>query len=263
MITIIYAGPGAGKGCLQTHFIEDLYYKEGFDVMADCCSAIDEFNEENNRNLSKPSRVPFFSDFKVHFKIDYEKEYETYFLNGFYFGLENDNLPVMFVPPYSKVFLSEVQRYYDSRQSKTFPDFVSRLYEMHRHYHLDIYLDLQRLGLLDLNIRELANRVIYIKDLKIIKNELENVESVKWFCREFDSAKDADSWLDENKNVGRDVEFVYYGDIFENYDSFSNFEKFIPDKYHDYSFLGHSDKTIYNEILMPAGYRNDKYKRNK
>lgn len=259
MITVIYAGPGAGKGCLQTHLIEELYKEEGFDVFTDCCAEIEAYNLDNDLKLSKPTKVPFFSDFEVKFKIGYEKYYSTYFLNGFFFGLENDRLPSMYVPPYSKVFLTEVQRYYDSRKHATFPDFVSRLYEMHRHFHLDIYLDLQRLGLLDLNIKELANRFIYIEKLNVIKNNLEQVEGVKWFCREFSSAKDADLYIDEKQNVGKAVIFHHVGDVFENYNSYSNFDKFIPDKYHDYLYMERNEKNRFTEILMPEGYRNAKH----
>lgn len=263
MLIGIYGPPGAGKGCLQTSLIEDLYYKEGFDVYRNCCSAIDDYNLKNNRKLSKPSRVPFYSDFEVKFKVGYKKFYSTYFENGFYFGLENDRLPSMYVPPYSKVFLTEVQRYYDSRKSSSLPDFVSRLYEMHRHFHLDIYLDLQRLGLLDLNIRELLSKVIYIENLKVVKNKLDEVHHVEWICREFESAKDADAYIDNGANVGKVVTFYHEGDIFENYNSFSNEEKFIPDKYHDYVYMEHGEKNMFSEILMPEGYRNDKHKRNK
>lgn len=255
MITIIYGPPGVGKGCLQAAMIEKLYNEIGYEVFDNCCTCIDEYNLANKRNLTKPIRVPIFSDFEVKFKVDYEKYYSTYFLNGYYFGLENNRLPTMYIPPHSKVFLNEVQRYYDSRKHSSLPDFVSRAYEMHRHYFIDITMDLQRLGLLDLNIRELANRVIYIKDLKIIKDSLGNIVRLIWNCREFDSACDADNYIDKKENVGKDISFTYNGCVFDNYNSFANFGKFIPDRYHDFVYCEHNDKSIYSEILMPEGYR--------
>lgn len=263
MITVIYAGPGAGKGCLQTHFVEDIYNKEGFDIYTKCCDEIDEYNKLYNRNLSKPSKVPLFTDFEIKFKVDYEKWYSTYFLNGYYFGLENERLPVMYVPPYSKIFLSEVQRYYDARKHQSLPDFVSRLYEMHRHYHIDIFLDLQRLGLLDKNLRELAERIIYIEKLNIVKNSVDAIDYVEWTCKEFSSSTEADLYIDNNCNVGKTVVYKHFGDVFENYNSYSNFDKFIPDKYHNYVYCEHSDKNIYSEILMPAGYRDGESKKYK
>lgn len=263
MITIIYGPPGAGKGALQTYLIEKLYNEKGYEIWQRSCEEIDNYNFLHKRNLTKPKKVPIFSDFEVSFKVDYEKFYSTYFLNGFYFGLENEKLPVMFVPPCSQVFLSEVQRYYDSRKSYSLPDFVSRNYEMHRHFFIDLTLDLQRLSLLDLNIKDLATRVIYIKKLDIIKDFLDNVIALVWHCREFECAKDADAYIDNNVNVGKDVVFRYDRSVFENYDSFSNFEKFIPDKYHDFVYCEHNEKSVYNEIIMPEGYRIDKIKKNK
>ncbi len=255
MITVIYAGPGAGKGCLQTHLVEELYHNSGFDIFTDSCALIDEINSTYKRNLTKPDRVPIFTDFEVKFKVDYEKFYSTYFLNGYYFGLENDRLPTMYVPPGSKIFLSEVQRYYDARKHSSLPDFVSRAYEMHRHFKIDFTMDLQRLGLLDLNIKELASRFIYIEKLNVVKNIVGDITLVEWFCREFDFWKDADAYIDENRNVGRPIVFRHFCDVFENYNSFSNCNKFIPDKYHDFVYAEHTDKSIYSEILMPEGYR--------
>lgn len=261
MITIIYGNPGVGKGCLQTHLIEELYINSGFDIFSDCCSMIDEFNLKYCRKLSKPRRVPIFSDFEVEFKCDYERTYKTYFINAYYMGLENDRLPTMYVPPCSKIFLSEVQRYYDSRKHSTLPDFVSRWYEMHRHFHIDLYLDLQRLGLLDLNIRELASRIIYVKKLEVVKNAVGAVDCVEWYCQEFTSSKDADLYFDGNKNIGTSVVFRHFDDVFENYNSFSNFEKFIPDKYHDFVYSEHGEKNIFSDLLMPGGYRDGKSKK--
>ena len=255
MITVIYAGPGAGKGCLQTHLVEELYFNNGFDIFADSCAEIDEINKEYGLKLTKPERVPIFTDFEVEFKIDYEKSYKTYFLNGYYFGLENDRLPTMYVPPCSKIFLSEVQRYYDSRKHASLPDFVSRAYEMHRHLKIDIFLDLQRLGLLDLNIRELAQRFIYIEKLNVVKNKVGAVDYVEWFCREFNTCEDADAYIDDNRKFGKPIVFRHVGDVFENYNSFSNQSKFIPDRCHDFVYAEHSDKSFFSEILMPEGYR--------
>ena len=255
MITIIYGPPGVGKGALQTFLIEKLYNECGFNIFKRCCEEISNYNSIYKRNLTMPKKVPIFSDFEVKFKVGYNRFYSTYFINGYYFGLENTNLPTMYVPPCSQVFLSEVQRYYDSRKSFNLSDFVSRAYEMHRHFFIDLTLDLQRLGLLDLNIRELANRVIYIKKLDIIKDCLENIVSMVWHCREFTCAKDADNYIDNNVNVGKDVIFQCDKSIFENYDSFSNFEKFIPDKFHDFVYVEHTENTIFSEIIMPEGYR--------
>ena len=262
MITVIFGPPGAGKGCLQTAMIEWLYNNEGEDILSDCNELLEQYNVEFNRSLVKPKKVPIFSDFEVKFKIDYEKYYSPYFINGYFFGLNNPLLIPMFFPPCSKFFLTECQRYYDSRKSASLPDFVSRAYEFHRHYYIDITLDIQRLSLLDKNIKELATRFIYVKELKTIEDELGNIVKTIWFCKEFTNSCDAEDYAENNAKVGKDIKFEYDGNIFENYDSFSNFQKFIPDKYHDFKYIEHTDKTVYNEILMPEDYRGAKIRRN-
>ena len=259
MITVIYGAPGAGKGALMTHFIKDIYKSEGRKILNNCIGKIQEYNVEFDKVLNAPEKVPIFSDYKVKFRVGYEKFYETYFLNGYYFGLENENVPVIHVPPFSKVFLTEVQRYYDSRKSSTLKDFVSRLYEMHRHNNIDIFLDLQRLSLLDLNIRDLAKRVIYIEELTHEFDGYKIVSST-WKCKEFASASDADRFFNDGAETYTNVEYKHFGNIFNSYDSFSNKDKFIPKG--KYNYLSHDnvneDNKEYFNFSMPEYYRKDK-----
>lgn len=261
MITVIYGAPGAGKGALMTHFIKTLYQTEGRQIYRKCLEKLESYNYEFDKELNAPDRTPIYSDYKVKFKIGYEKWYETYFLNGYYFGLENENVPVIHVPPFSKVFLTEVQRYYDSRKSSTLKDFVSRLYEMHRHNNIDIYLDLQRLSLLDLNIRDLAKRIIYIEELS---HQLDGnrIVSSTWHCKEFSSATQADRYFNEGAETFTNVDFKHNGNIFDSYDSFSNKDKFVPSG--KYTYLKHDseDETNkeYYKFSMPEYYRKDRPK---
>ena len=260
MLTGVYGLPGAGKGCLLTKFAYDLYVNEGRDILRNSCSLIDELNLTRNKKLSYPEKVPIFSDFKISFPVNYKKKYETYFINGFYFGVKNSKLRTLLVPPGSRIFLSEVQRYYDSRKSSSLPSFVSNLYEMHRHWNLDIWLDLQRFSLLDLNIRDIVARFILVEDLQVIKNPLGDIIELIWKCKEFTSAKDVDLYMDKGASTFKDVVFNHKGNIFDYYDSFNNKDKFSPNEGEDFKFLNHdgyvplSDKAFY-DFNMPKGYR--------
>lgn len=259
MITIIYGLPGAGKGALMTALVKSIYKNEGRYILKKCYETLGEYNLEFNKELNGPQKVPIYTDYKVKFPIGYKKHYETYFLNGYYFGLENENVPVIHVPPFSRVFLTEVQRYYDSRKSSTLKEFVSRLYEMHRHNNIDIYLDLQRLGLLDLNIRELAKRIILIEKLEHTYDGKKIISST-WYCKEFSSANEAEQYFKESKQTFTETKFTHNGNIFLSYDSFSNKDKFIPQK--NYIYLEHDKITKGNEnyfnFSMPEYYRKDK-----
>lgn len=259
MITVIYGAPGAGKGALMTYFVKTLYQTQGRQILRHCEETINEYNLEFNKKLEPPKRVPIFTDYEVKFRCGYNKYYSTYFLNGYYFGLENEDVPVIHVPPHAKVFLTEVQRYYDSRKSSTLKPFVSRLYEMHRHNNIDIYLDLQRLSLLDLNIRDLAKRIIYIEELSHQKDG-EIILSSTWECKEFANVSDADRYFEDGANTYTNVSFKYDGNIFKCYDSFSNKDKFVPKE--KFNYLEHNnlsnDNKQYYDFNMPKAYRGQK-----
>lgn len=140
MITIFTGAPGAGKSSLSALFLRRIYKEEGRKLQKLSAARIDEINKTRRYPLTPPAKPPIYSDFKVKIPAGYKKHYEPYYINGYYMGLSNERLKTQFLPPYAKVFLGESQRYYNSRKSGNFPDFVSRFYEMHRHYGLDLYL---------------------------------------------------------------------------------------------------------------------------
>ena len=266
MITVVCGLPGSGKSSLMTKFIKDIYFNEGKQLLRTCCNRITAINERRENKLTLPEKTPIFSDFEVKFLVGYRKYYSTYFLNGYYFGLHNNDVPVIYLPPFSKVFLTEVQRYYDSRKSKSLPDFVSRLFEMHRHNFYDIYLDLQRIGLLDLNIRDLSARIIEVCDMQHEYDFLGSVTSTTWNCHIFDCWEDFDKYLNGNLKKPKIERVTHYGDIFKCYDSYSYQSEFIPSEEDDFIYLKHKNEvgTIayiqdklkrYYDFSMPEGYR--------
>lgn len=228
MIHIIFGSPGKGKSSKQVHFAKDLYLTRGRELLHSCAARVKAFNADGY-DLPLPDRVPLFSDFPMRFKVGYEKYFSPYFMNGYYLGLPNDTQPVMTVLPGSVVFLSEGQRYYYSRKANSFPDFVSRFYEMHRHYGLEIYIDVQRPILIDANIRELCEHFIEIVELEHERNFIGLITSSTWKCREWNSWKDVERYQSTGEENYEETEYVNRGNIFRCYDSFTYSHKFIPD----------------------------------
>ncbi|MBQ2717550.1 MAG: hypothetical protein IJF75_03000 [Clostridia bacterium] len=268
MICAVIGEPGVGKGALMTKFVYDCFVNEGQDIFDNCCNEIDELNISRRNKLSYPDKVPIFTDFKVTLPAGYQKEYTTYFTNGFYVGLSNSDLPVLFMPPHSRIFLTEVQRYYDSRKSSSLPDWVSRFYEMHRHFKYVIYLDLQRYSLLDLNIRDLAHKFILIdKPLKLVLDNDGLIKQCIWSCKEFSSVKDVDLYYETKAETFTNVEYSFDGNIFDLYDSYSNYDKFIPGENEDFSYLEHGGKSNgkfdYYDFSQPTNYRLNKNEKNR
>ena len=102
-------------------------------------------------------------------------------INPYRLGFSNDYVGTHFNFPYECIFVTEAQKYLNSRMSMYFPDWQSRWYEQHGHNDLDIWLDTQRPMLIDVNIRELA-RFIEIKDLEISYTR-GRVTGLKWTIR--------------------------------------------------------------------------------
>ena len=267
MLTIISGVPGAGKSSLNAYFLYSTYREEGRTLLKRCRAKIEELNKTRLHPLTPPAQPPIYSDFKVKFPAGYKKWYEPYFVNGYYMGLSNERLKTQFLPPYAKVFLGESQRYYNSRKSGSFPDFVSRFYEMHRHFGLDIYLDVQRVRLIDPNIRELCRRFIEVQGMEHTRDKLGRITRTVWHCREFGNWIDFEDYLNTGADTYKETTYSYDGNIFDCYDSFSFFENYLPEDVagNDICYLKHlsraearfigADKAEFYKSGEPVAYR--------
>ena len=267
MITIFTGAPGAGKSSLSALFLKRLYKKEGRKLQKLSAARIDEINKTRRYPLTPPPLPPIYSDFKVKIPAGYKKHYEPYYINGYYMGLSNERLKTQFLPPYAKVFLGESQRYYNSRKSGNFPDFVSRFYEMHRHYGLDLYLDVQRVRLIDPNIRELCRRFIEVQGMEHTRDKLRRIIHTVWRCREFSNWQAYEDYLNTGAVTYKETTYENDGNIFDCYDSFSFFENYLPEDVpgKDISYLKHltraearfigADKAEFYKGGEPAAYR--------
>lgn len=267
MLTIISGVPGAGKSSLNAYFLYSTYREEGRTLLKRCRAKIEELNKTRLHPLTLPAQPPIYSDFKVKFPAGYKKWYEPYFVNGYYMGLSNERLKTQFLPPYAKVFLGESQRYYNSRKSGSFPDFVSRFYEMHRHFGLDIYLDVQRVRLIDPNIRELCRRFIEVQGMEHTRDKLGRITRTVWHCREFGNWIDFEDYLNTGADTYKETTYSYDGNIFDCYDSFSFFENYLPEDVagNDICYLKHlsraearfigADKAEFYKSGEPVAYR--------
>ena len=274
-IVLTVGGTGAGKTSYLSHIACEFLTK---DDEYDLC--LDKINSYNSMgyNLSIPNHL-VFSDFKIscNTKLGYK---ESYFVNGFYLGMPNAQHPTMFLPPYSKIFLSEGQRYYDSRKYNLFSDFVSQFYEQHRHYGLSIYIDCQRPGLIDLNIREIATKVYYIESMVNDIDSYGRIIANHWNVRLFSNVFDCEKYIQGDKTLGSPIvishkttvtcfadlkfldspkvihsnyrllkkgsELLVRSNIFDNYNSTNKELAFLRGrKGHDFSFYNHPTDDMY------------------
>ena len=206
MITMLVGQTGAGKTSLLTHFADQyLNYDNDLSLAEE---KIMQFNDMGY-NLSMPRHL-VFTDYKVSTITRFYGRQTSYFANGFYLGVPNSQHPTMFLPPYSKIFLSEAQRYYNSRDFKVFADFISQFYEQHRHWGLQIYLDCQRGGLIDLNIRDISARIILVDSITNDIDSMGRIVANRWTCREFSCIQEYDTYMStHDKHIGNVVEHVH------------------------------------------------------
>lgn len=229
MITVIFGLPRSGKTALMTKFALDcMLPQNGFQDVLMAREYISGLNA-GGYNFSSPNRHLVYADYDIRYHAYDCPLTHSYKISGFYLGLPQEKHPVQLVPPGSKIFLTEVQRYFNSRQSNTLEDFVSRFYELHGHYYLDIYMDLQRSTLLDLNIREISARFIEILSLSH-KLRHGQIVSSTWTVAEFDGLYALEQYLSAGKPATKEIikQYKYVGNIFEHYTSRNCFMAFLP-----------------------------------
>lgn len=259
-ITVIFGDPGKGKSCYMCATAKGFFY-QGQTLLNESIKFLTKRQEKfgYGMGLIIPEKPPIFSDFMMHFADDYDKDFETYYINGFFLSLPDGDRKIMRVPPCSKIFLSEAQRYYDSRKSSTLPSGVARFYEMHRHYGLDIYMDMQRPMLLDKNIREIASKFVQVLSMTHTYSKIGNILSTTWKTRVWTSWNEVLKFQETGKKNYTTETLINYGDIFDCYDSYEYSKDFLPEDpfrlYTHQEALANSGKEELFSFSEPQGYR--------
>ncbi len=216
MITIIYGQPRSGKTALMTKLA--LEYMTGENAVKDIrqsCKLIKKFNDGGFK-LSYPQKHLVFSDYEIWTR---NKTLFSWYASGYSFGLPNKQYnEIGFYPPCSRLFFDEAQKYWNSRESNKLSDFVSRAFELHGHFKYNIYIAVQRLKLIDLNIRELSPCILEVVSMRNVEdNGL--VMSSTWTCRKYDSFAEAEKHINGEKSKYRTVHYRFDGNIFRHYES--------------------------------------------
>ncbi len=276
MITQIFGKTGTGKSADLARIVKETYYKRGDIMLEMCCEQIKADNEKFGLNCPFPEKPPIFVGpfLDVKFEVDFEEFFEPYFLSPFHLGIAEEGeeaFPVQFLPPYSLLVIPEAQRYFDARQSGTFPARVSAFFEKHRHQHLDVIIESQRPDLIDLNIRRLTH--LFIEELGIDnkKNFAGRVDFSTWKRREFTSWNAVDDYIKGNGTDYTDKPVTHNGNIFAAYNSYACAQEFFPKAKEgntSYDFLASYSEAMekgfpkgyedYYKLTEPKGYRSKK-----
>ena len=256
MIHIIFGAPGSGKSTYNTFLLTKEYWEQGSKLLQRTCEKIDKVNAERGLQLAKPTRPPIYSDFEVKIQTGWNSYFTPFYIDGYRLGFENPDVDVINVAPGAKVHLSEVQRYYDSRKSGTFPQWVSNFYEMHRHFDTDIIMDLQRPGLVDRNIRDICRKFTEVQKMTHDYDDLGRIVRTHFRLREFENFAQVEEYLTnpEAKNYAVNNE-TYEGNIFKCFESCTYFDKFLPPNGKNFDYLEYTNKSAGGE---PEYFRKSK-----
>ncbi len=243
MIILITGKPRVGKTALNTFFAKWSYHSNGSYRYKRSVLEINADNENRINKLAIPYKAPIFTNYDTHFNAGYKKEYVPYWVDPYYIGLPNSDGPVQYIPPYSELHITEGQRYWDSRESATMPDNVSRWFETHGHFWLDVFIDVQRGKLIDLNIRELAKRIIEVQRMVNVKDAYGRILQSTWYCREFDNSQDYETYMSGGNARYRETSYTHEGNIFKCYNSRSCKDDFVPSEENDFTLLEYKTPT--------------------
>ena len=231
MITIIIGEPGVGKTALMTYFAIQRMVFDGFQRWWESCKAIELLRAGGFTQLEPlPQKHTCYADYDIQSKFP---SIQSYYVDGFNIALPNPFFETTFFAPYSTIFLDEAQKYYDSRMSKYLRECVYRFYQLHRHNHLDVFMTCQRLGNIDLNIRQIAGKIILVEDLQIKQDEWGYITQMTWQVKEFDSLATAEKFI-ENGTLTSTIKqntYSFDGNIFQYYNSYSNEPAFYDGNY--------------------------------
>lgn len=276
MITQFFGTTGKGKSANLARIVKETYYKRGDIMLEMCCEQIKHDNEKFGLNCPFPEKPPIFVGpfLDVKFEVDFEEFFEPYYLSPYRLGIAEDGekaYPVQFFPPYSLLVIPEAQRYFDARQSGTFPSRVSGFFEKHRHQHLDILLESQRPDLIDMNIRRLTHLFVELRGVENKTNFAGRVESTTWHAREFTGWNAVNDYINGKDADFTEKRYTHKGDIFASYNSYACAQEFFPrakggkgsyDFLESYSRImeqgfpkGYED---YYKLTEPKGYRSKK-----
>lgn len=224
MITIIFGPPRIGK----TAFMVYLLNLRAYDF---------ERNRAMQRSIMKKNANGFKLTVPTHcasanFEITFRKNgympRKSRIIDPKKLGFGGEGRETHFLLPYETIGIMEAQEYFNSRKYAEFKPWQSNLFEQHGHNHLDIIMDTQRPGLIDLNIRELA-RFIEIRSLDVEYDNHLWFKTITWVIREFDNVGLVDEYMRSGKrdtSCYTERRIVYNYNVLDMYDSYSCEPKF-------------------------------------
>lgn len=247
MITIIFAPPRTGKTCFMTY----MACVTAFDKQRNKLMKIELLSKKES-GFSSIKTIPqhcVSANYEITMrKFGYSPRVSRR-INPYKLGFKNKDVDVHYNFPYEAIFITEAQKYLNSRMNNYYPDWQSRWYEQHGHNNLDIWLDTQRPMLIDVNIRELASFIEIVK-LDISYDCFYKPCRLKWRIRRIENSSLFDKYMSSGKKdnscYSEEVVIADFN-VFRCYDSQSCKPKFYDGHLFDdidYNLCKDTDETL-------------------
>ncbi len=214
MITQIAGKPRRGKTAFMTaQAVPHLIGLERFEDVENCRRIVNAMNQSGYR-FTVPDHC-VFANYTIECPFINESSYTV---DPFHMGFDRLNYDTDLYPPYAHFYLDEAQEVYNSREK--LPAFASRYFEKHGHVHFEIMLVSQRFKLIDLNIRDIAERFVWIDGMHHEYSRYGLLKRTIWTYYEFDNFENAEQYQQtgELRRLGRKCEFKFDGNVFQFYD---------------------------------------------
>lgn len=238
MITIVFGPPRFGKTCFMTHQANMIMFDRERNRAMQA-----EIIRKQNSGFTSIKTIPVHcvaANYDITGKrFRYRPRYSRR-INPFRLGFKNEFVKTHFDLPFECIFITEAQKYLNSRLSMYFPDWQSRWYEQHGHNDLDIFLDTQRPMLIDVNVRELSQFVEIVK-LTRHRDKFGRIQGLTWKIRRIDNSPLFERYMASGKTdkscyTEEEVHADY--NVFECYNSQSCKPKFYDGHFNeDFDYL--------------------------
>lgn len=247
MICIIFAPPRTGKTCFLTHILNTYMFDNERNYKMQ-----QELRQKQANGFDNIKTIPqhcVSSNYGVTgYKFRYSPR-KSRIINPYKLGFKNELVETHFNLPYEVIGITEAQKYLNSRMSRYFPDWQSRWYEQHGHNYIDIFLDTQRPGLIDVNVRELSHFIEIVKlDRKYDKNG--KIISLIWTIRHIENNALYERYIASGKKDNTCYEQMIITanyNVFECYESTSCKPKFYEGHFEediDYFVSEDTEETL-------------------
>lgn len=224
MITIISGPPRIGKTAFMVFQLNELAFDINRNRAMQRAIAI---KNENGFNLTIPEHC-VSANFETTFRRVGHKERHGRIIDPAKIGFGAEGRVTHFLLPYETIGIMEAQEHFNSRKFQSFEEWRSNLYEQHGHQHLDFLLDVQRPGLIDVNVRELS-KFIEIQSLDVRYDDHLWFKDMAWVIRSFDCFGAFDAYMNSgkrDKGTYIETEVVSKHNILNSYNSWSLEPKF-------------------------------------